>query len=133
MIPRWKAGLGLDAGILLSLSSIVHSIAGEQDLRNQLEVAATSLELVRDVMLGWHFGGIAMLVFGVVVIHSFLGAWRGGAISLFAPRVIGMAYLIFGLVAIALVERNPFYLVFVLPGGTLLLACGLGSGGSKSS
>jgi len=92
MIPRWKAGLGLAAGFLLSISSDVHSSARGQDLRSQLEGASTSLELTRGLMLSWHFLGIAIVRFGML--------------------------------ALALVERNPFYVVFVLPGGLLLLACG---------
>ncbi len=127
MIAKWQAGLGLAIGAVLILSALAHSFIGGPDLRSQLELAATSLQLIRGVMLGWNFGGMAMVVFGVIVSSIFWNAWQAKPVSLLPARVIGIAYLVFGILAIAFVERNPFYAAFVLPGLLLLLATGFRS------
>ncbi len=126
MIAKWRAGVGLAAGVLLGLSAVAHSLVGWPELRAQLELSALGPDLLRGVQLSWHFGGMAMLCFAVIVLSTYWSAWKGASPILLYTQVIGVAYLTFGILAILLVDRNPLYLVFILPGALLFLASGLG-------
>jgi hypothetical protein len=63
-----------------------------------------------------------MLVFGVLVLATFLKRWRGEAASTFAPALIAVAYLAFGSWALFESNFDPFFFTFIVPGVLLALA-----------
>ena len=123
MIPRWKAMVGMIAGVMLLMGGFAHSLIGWPELLSQMAIAQIAFDLSRGMQVAWHFGGMAMLVFGAIVLPIFLSAWKGKAVSIQPSLVIGIAYLVFGVWAILKVETNPFFLFFLIP-GTLLVVAG---------
>ena len=53
---------------------------------------------------------------------AFFSALKRKAVSLQPPLVIGIGYLVLGTWGVLRVETNPFFLLFFIPGGLLLLA-----------
>jgi hypothetical protein len=121
-MTKTRAVLGLVAGVILILSSGAHSLLGWPGLRGQLVAAQTPADLVQGLMLGWQFGGVAMLAFGIIVVATFARGFRGETVSMLPAAVIGAAYLAFGAWALLAIELNPFFLVFIVPGVLLVLA-----------
>jgi len=110
------------AGILLILSGLAHSLLGGKDIGAQLTAANVSADLAGGLLIGWHFGGAAMLTFGAIVIWLFYQRRRGKAISLLPSMVIGIAYVAFGAYALVASSFNPFFSVFIVPGVLLVIA-----------
>lgn len=117
-----RTTLGVCAGAFLVLSSAAHSLLGWPEMAAALSKTNAPAELVRGLAIGWHFGGVAMLVFGVLVLQLFLRARRDDSVSLGPALLIGGAYAAFGLGALAISGLNPFYFVFIAPGAALVLA-----------
>ncbi len=111
--------VGMVVGVLIVLSAVAHSAMGGPMLRKELAAAQVPDDLLRGALVGWHFGGAAMLAFGAIVLHTFVRR-RGDAASLVPARIIALAYLIFGALAFVASDFDPFFLVFIGPG--LLLA-----------
>lgn len=131
-MKRARAVLGLIAGALLVASSAAHSLLGWKGIRGELEKARVPAGLLHGVELGWHFGGVAMLVFGVTVLMLFAQAVQGRPVSLRPALLIAVGYLLFGAWALASSGLDPFFLLFVVPGGLLLFAAWPAGGGQSS-
>lgn len=112
---------GLVAAVILVLSSAAHSILGWKGLREQLAAAHVPPDLERGVQIGWQFGGVAMLAFGLITFAIFLGRLRGELVPAFPALVIGITYLAFGAWALA-ATKEPFFTIFLVPGALLVLA-----------
>lgn len=112
--------LGVIGGIALVLSSAAHSLLGWPRLRSQLGQAGLSSDLTFSVQVGWQFGGLAMLAFGIIVVVLFVRQLRGEKVPANPAAIVSIAYLAFGCWALLASSFNPFFLVFVVPG--LLLA-----------
>jgi hypothetical protein len=113
--------LGMIAGIVMILSSGAHSLLGWPALRSQLAPAGVSTDLQAGLAAGWHFGGAAMLVFGVIVLGIF-GRRSGPPPSRMPAVLISALYIVFGAGALA-ANRDVFFLiVFVIPGVLLAFA-----------
>lgn len=114
---------GLVGGAMMALSALPHSLLGWPALANELRSAGATPDLVTGLSIGWHFGGVAMLVCGALVVHAFLPRTAPGAP---APWVVGLAYLAFGGWAMAASGGDPFFAVFLVP-AVLVLVAGLGT------
>ncbi|HEV7839808.1 MAG TPA: hypothetical protein VGO75_17185 [Gemmatimonadaceae bacterium] len=120
-MQRVRNVIGIIAGSIFILSSAAHSLLGWPSLREKLAAATAPADLTTALMIGWHFAGLAMLVFGIIVIGSFAHAIRGESVSFTTCVVIGLAYTLYGVWALAVV-RDPFFLIFIVPGLLLLAA-----------
>ncbi len=114
--------IGIVVGVLLVLSAVAHSALGGATLRAALAGAGVPDDLLRGALVGWHFGGAAMLAFGAIVLHTFARRRAADGVSLVPARMIGATYLIFGTGALVLSDFDPFFLVFIAPGLLLALA-----------
>jgi len=121
-MARWRAVLGLIAGAILVLSSGAHSLLGWKALDAELAAAHVPPQLVFGLKVGWHFGGVAMLAFGIMVIALFAARLRGRRVSLFPALVTSVAYLGFGTWALTSSGFNPFFFVFLVPAALLVVA-----------
>ena len=115
----WARLPGLVAGATMALSALPHSLAGWPALAAQLNDAGVTPDLATGLSIGWHFGGVAMLVCGALVVHAFLPRTAPGSP---APLVIGLAYLAFGGWAMAVSGGDPFFAVFLVPGALALVS-----------
>jgi hypothetical protein len=120
--------LGLIGGLLLILSGFAHSLAGWKQLKVDLAKAQIPPDLTFGLKVGWHFGGVSMLVLGVITTMLFAKRLRGTDASTFPAIVIAVSYLCFGAWALLASSFNPFYLAFIVPGILLVMA-----GWSRSS
>jgi LmbE family N-acetylglucosaminyl deacetylase len=114
-MARFQAALGLVAGVMLILSSAAHSLLGWKSVGAQLTAAGVGPDLLVNMQVAWQFGGMAMLVLGVIVIALFARRFSGRPVALFPAAAVGLAYLLFGGWALV-VSRNPFFLIFIVPG-----------------
>lgn len=122
-MQRFRVILGLVAGLMFILSSAAHSLLGWTRLRDALVQAGAPSDLIVGLSIGWHFAGVSMLAFGVIVLLLFARRSRNVAGALAPALVIAVAYLAFGAWALTVSNLEPFFLVaYVVPGLLLLLA-----------
>jgi hypothetical protein len=119
---KTKAVLGLIAGAILILSAGAHSILGWKAMNEQLAQTNAPPDLVQGLQVGWIFGGVVMVVLGVLCINTFSKRFRGQPASTFAPAMISIAYLAFSAWAAVVTGGDPFFVVFVIPAVLLALA-----------
>jgi uncharacterized iron-regulated membrane protein len=117
-----KSILGLVAGALLILSAGAHSILGWQAMSDRLAQTNAPADLVTGLRIGWMFGGVAMIVFGILCTTTFWKRFRGEAASPSVPAWIASAYLAFAAFAVAATGADPFFLLFLVPGVLLAIA-----------
>jgi len=120
-MQRGRLGLGLIAGLMILASSAAHSLLGWPRLRHALTEADTPADLIVGLSIGWHFAGLAMLIFGALAILLFADALRGRPVSLRPVLLIGIAYLVFGTWSLTVSNLDPFFLAFLVPGVLLLV------------
>src|SRR5689334_13673597 len=129
-MSRLRASLGILCGIVLVASAGAHSLLGWPAMRAQLATAGAPRDLVTGLSIGWHFAGLAILLFGVLALWLFAESLRGRPVSLRPLVLVGVAYAAFGVWALAVGDMNPFFLIFVVPGLLLAVAAwgGVGAG-----
>ena len=103
------------------LSSAAHSLLGWKQFQTALEGLQAPPDLIRGLAIGWYFGGVAIFTFGCVAIAVFASVLRGRPVSLLPTALIAIAYTLFGIGALA-VSKNPFFLIFIVPGLMLAFA-----------
>jgi hypothetical protein len=118
-MPRVRPLLGIVAGLTMVVSFAAHSLLGWPALAAALTQAHAPADLIRGLAIGWHFAGASMLIFGAIVLYPFARPTHAGTMSPAPARLIATLYLVFGTGALT-VSRDPFFLVFIVPG--LLLA-----------
>jgi len=89
-----------------------------------------SRNLVAALSAGWHFGSLAMLAFGLIVLSAGIAAWRGGPVPSGPLWIVAAACIAFGAGAFFLIGHNVHFAGFA--GIGVLVAIGAGSG-SKGS
>jgi len=120
-MQRGRLVLGLIGGVLILVTSAAHSLLGWPELRRALTAADTPADLIVALSIGWHFAGLAMLVFGALAILLFADALRGRPVSLRPVVLIAIAYLVFGTWSLTVSSLDPFFLAFLGPGILLLV------------
>lgn len=114
-------------GLLIGLGAFGHSFMGRRALDAGLASLPIDAHTDKLIYLVWYFCGGCMLVFGVLVIWSAWRALRGETQALFASGLVGIFYLLTGVLALATM-REPFWSVFVVLGAlSLLLSVALGA------
>jgi hypothetical protein len=121
-MSKIRSVLGLIAGVILVLSSGAHTFLGWQALGAELARTNAPADLVNGLEIGWKWGGVAMLAFGITVIVTFLRRYRGEAASTFTPALVSVAYIAFGAWALVHSSFDPFFFIFIVPGVILALA-----------
>ncbi len=103
--------IGIAGGTLLVLSALAHAYFGWPAMAEALDDAAAGEDLVAALAVGWYFGSMAMLVFGLIVLRI---AIRDADTC--SARFIAVGYLVFGVAAWLARDLNPHFLVFVTIG-----------------
>ena len=60
-MSRTRRVVGIVVGVFLLLSAVAHSLLGGEALRAELTAAQVPPDLLRGALIGWYFGGAAML------------------------------------------------------------------------
>lgn len=118
---RFRLIVGLLCSIFLIVSAGAHSILGWRQMNLALGNTNAPDELKMNLMIGWEFAGIAMLLLGYIVMWAFLRRLRQQVVSMWPSMLTGILYTIFGAWAMYL-SQNNFFLIFLIPGVLLLLA-----------
>lgn len=111
--------LGL-TGLLIGLGAFGHSFLGRKGLDAGLARVALDAHTDKLIYLVWYFCGGCMLVFGLLVIASAWQARRGDNRWLSVAGLIGIFYLLTGVLSLVYM-REPFWSVFVVLGGLALV------------
>lgn len=120
MTRKLNASLLAFTGLLIALGAFGHSFMGRQALDAGLARVALDVHTDKLIYLVWYFCGGCMLVFGLLVIAGAWRAWRGENRWLPVAGLIGIFYLLVGVLALAYM-REPFWSVFVILGGLTLI------------
>jgi hypothetical protein len=121
-IGRFRALIGLVAGLMILGSSFAHLVAGWRAMRGALEQAHAPADLVKGLEIGWQFAGAAMLVFGILLVWTYIDILRGRAASFRVPYLVSLMYLFFGMWSFTVAGDLFFLVAFVLPGALLAAA-----------
>ncbi|MES2403015.1 MAG: hypothetical protein V4567_01600 [Pseudomonadota bacterium] len=119
MLRKFISALLALTGLLIGLGAFGHSFMGRKSLDIGLAGLPIDGHTDKLIYLVWYFCGGCMLVFGVLVIWSAWRAMRGARGALFASSLVGIFYLLAGVVSLAYM-REPFWGVFVVLGGLAL-------------
>jgi hypothetical protein len=114
--------MGFVAGAMLVLSSAAHSLLGWPAQAAELARTNTPADLATGLEIGWKWGGVAILTFGVIVIATFLKRWRGERVWMLPATLTSVGYLAFGAWALYRSNFDPFFFVFIIPGTLLAVA-----------
>lgn len=124
MLRKFTSALLALTGLLIGLGAFGHSFIGRRTLDAGLAALPLDAHTDKLIYLVWYFCGGCMLVFGVLVIWSAWQVMRGERRALFASGLVGIFYLLTGVVALAYMHE-PFWGVFVVLGALALVLSGL--------
>lgn len=113
-----SAALAL-TGLLIFLGAFGHSFVGRAALDIGVSRVALDAHTERLIYLVWYFCGGCMLVFGLMVMAAAWQAWRGDKTGLAASTLIGIFYLLAGVLSLAYM-KEAFWTTFVVLGGLAL-------------
>jgi hypothetical protein len=88
-----RIGLGVAAGVLLLLSSAAHALLGWPQFGAALADAGLDGQTVGALAVGWYFGSVSMLAFGVIVLAAAVDAARGRPVAVAPLWIIAGGYL----------------------------------------
>src|SRR5690348_980810 len=126
MLRKLAAALLALTGLLIGLGAFGHSFMGRKALDAGLASLPLDAHTDKLIYLVWYFCGGCMLVFGVLVIWSAWKAMRVASGALFASGLVGIFYLLTGVISLAYMHE-AFWGVFVVLGAlTLVLSALLG-------
>lgn len=126
MLRKFASVLLAITGLLIGLGAFGHSFMGRKALDAGLASLPIDAHTDKLIYLVWYFCGGCMLVFGMLVIWAAWRAWSGGKHALYASGLIGVFYLLTGLLALDYM-REPFWGVFVGLGALATLCSALGA------
>jgi len=106
-------------GVVICLGAFGHSFVGRKALDIGVARVALDAHTQKLIYLVWYFCGGCMLVFGLLVIASAWRAWRGENTGLPASGLIGIFYLLTGVLSLAYM-KEAFWSIFVILGGLAL-------------
>lgn len=118
-----RSVVGLVIGCMLLASSAAHSLLGWPAQEKELTGAHASPELLARLAMGWHFAGLAMLVFGCIAIVTFVNRLRRRPVDLWPIWLVALGYVLYGATSLLLSGGDAFFLFnFLLPGVLLAVA-----------
>lgn len=107
-------------GLVILLGAFGHSFMGRKTLDIGVSRVALDAHTEKLIYLVWYFCGGCMLVFGLLVMGSAWRAWRGDAGGLLGSGLIGVFYVLTGVLSLAYM-KEAFWSIFVILGGLALL------------
>lgn len=111
--------LGL-TGLLVALGAFGHSFMGRKSLDVGLARAGLDPHTYKLIYLVWYFCGGCMMVFGLLIMWSAVQTWRNNYNLLPMSLFIGAFYMLTGVLALSYM-REPFWSIFVILGGSILI------------
>lgn len=118
-----RSGLAL-SGIVLAASMMIvsafaHAFAGWPAQQAPLVAAGVDAKLIDSLALGWIWGSVSMLAFGVLVLLMVPGIRAGARSARLACHGVASGYLVFGIGATIASWPNVHFLLFFVLGAIL--------------
>ena len=107
-------------GLVILLGAFGHSFRGRAALDAGLARVTLDTHTYKLIYLVWYFCGGCMLVFGLLVTAAAWRAWRGNKTGLATSTLIGIFYLLTGVLSLAYM-KEAFWTIFVVLGGLALI------------
>ena len=118
-----RSVLGLVAAVVVLLSSFAHAVLGWRALFGELSQTNAPADLVRGLEIGWRWGGMVMIPFGLILVSTFWPRFRGQpGPSTYPAALIAATYLGAGAWAFVHSNYDPFFFIFIVPGVFMALA-----------
>ena len=115
--------LGLVAAVVVLLSSYAHSILGWRALGGELAGTNAPADLVTGLEIGWRWGGMVMIPFGLILLSTFWPRFNGRpGPATFPAALIAATYIGAGGWAFVHSNYDPFFFIFIVPGVLMALA-----------
>ncbi len=105
--------IGIFSGIALVASSGAHAFLGWPQFKPVLESVGLEAGMIAALSIGWYFGSVAMLAFGVIVLQQAVRRLRDRPVHPAPLWTISAAYSLFGAAAFIARDFNAHFLVFV--------------------
>lgn len=113
---RIRTVMAFIGGTLLVLSSAAHAFLGWPAVSAELKQVSADHDLNMTVAIGWIFGSVAMLTYGLIVLRLALRLLRGKQTDSGAVLIVGVSYAAFGLGAFLWTSFDPHFIGFVVIG-----------------
>ena len=107
------------AALLIGFAAFLNATVSVPHLREDMLEIHVRPTLLSAVLLGLHFGTLAMFAFAFVVFVSALQSLRGSSMARLPLSIIGLTYLAFGIVAF--IWTGSYHTLGYVFGGVLLL------------
>jgi len=116
-----KLTAGSVAALVMILSGLVHSTVGWREVNRALR--GTNIPpAVRDgLAVPWHFTGLSMVAFGLIVAVVLWRA-RSGGVSTAVLLIVGSVWLLVGAAGMLTIKADATFLLFLIPGFLVLAA-----------
>lgn len=119
---RFRTVLGMSGGVLLLVSTAMHSTLGWQHMRSELVKVNAPPALVFGFEVGWQFGGVAMAAFGLVALSLLVRRMRGLPAPAAPLWIVALAHGGFGAWALVSSSFDPFFWIFIVPAALIAIA-----------
>lgn len=118
-----KLTAGLVAALLMILSGLAHSTIGWREVNRTLRGTNIPLAVRDGLAVPWHFTGLSMAAFGLIVAVVLWRARSGGSgVSTAVLLIVGGVWLLVGAVGMLTIKVDATFLLFLVPGFLVLIA-----------
>lgn len=119
---KTRAVLAAIGAVLLVASAAAHAFLGWPPFAADLREGGIEPDHITGLAIGWYFGSVAMVGFGLITAHAARELYCGRETGVPALGAIGLGYVAYGAVAFAATMHNPHFLGFIAIGLILLAA-----------
>jgi heme A synthase len=107
--------LGVAAAVLIIASSGMHAFIGWPSVLSGLRTTNSPPDMIQGLGLNWILAAVFMWTLGLIALKTFADRLRARPAVLWPTALMSAVYVLFGIGAIV-VSKNPFFLIFIVPG-----------------
>jgi hypothetical protein len=108
------------SAVTITLGSIGHGFFGVKPVRTALDAVTLPPEIMRVLWIVWYWVSGTMVIFGLLLFWAWPALKAGSSSRSAPPLIIGVSYMITGIVCFLYTNRDPFWLVFLTQGVVIL-------------
>jgi hypothetical protein len=108
------------SAVTITLGSIGHGFVGVKPVRAALDAVTLPPDIMRVLWIVWYWASGTMVMFGLLLFWAWPALKAGSSSRSAPPLIIGVSYVIVGIVSFLYTERDPFWLLFLTQGVLLL-------------
>lgn len=108
------------AAVTITLGSIGHGFLGVKPVRTALDAVTLPPDILRVVCIVWYWVSGTMVIFGLLLFWAWPALQAGSSSRSAPPLIIGVSYVIVGIVCFLYTKHDPFWLLFLTQGVLIL-------------